>query len=1168
MTFRTDADSIGAGTGFQLTFTAIDPPSGRIVPTTTLKPTPILGIALNHRFELETGIGDVELLPAAPSTDQSKTQYKSISGGVPDATTKLFTVIQEGSTISPKSTLTERGADQDLSEKPLSTERKLPERSTERGQADVTSKMSTFTKEINLSSLPATTIIIPERSADEGRTSGTNKISTVMEERSTVPSTSLTDRIADQDLLKTLPATTIKTPERSADQGRTSGTNKMSTVMEERSTVPSTSLTDRRTDQDLLETLPATTIKTPERSTIPTTSMADILPRTISPDAVETTPDSVIDGVFRKQDGPPPKPAVGSGCRDVFVEPNGNFTSPWYPNFYDTNMICTWTILADPLEYIALRFVDFDVDNPMPNGACDMRYSYVRISYFDSTEQIASDQFCGSVLPLNVTISYSNQMVVYFFSELGLGTGFVAQYDAFNPNPLIDGAPVFPEIDFLPDDDSLYYIYSSPYYWTDEDDDTDTSTSTCGDIISMSGSVFVSPGYPSGYGVHSSCKWIILAKPKQYIKLEFSHFSVGINSDDDDACYSSPALVTVSYQDSTGHFMSKDLCGSADPSPVIVSMSDQMQVSLTSQRRGQKGFRAEVAFFDADENQNGGDQETKGNATSSNLPKIITDLGVDMTNVASPSPDSEFCKRMQTECCYDLSQGSSRGVIASPGYPGGYDQYLNCKWLIKGDTHQSVSIHFTNFELDSAVEEYENCSFDKSIVRVVYFDEKRGMKEQFFCGHSLPSMIVSDSHTLYVEFYTFGDPKTMDKGFKAVYSKENKTESSVNMDGGGHVFRGLFPFIPVGDDFNETLVPSESLQPYTDAAVKSSRDGITLEPRITKRRRPGIKDLMPDLKTTRVPVMQSSSATSYIPDSEVTKVHKGTEHPWSDVVAATVSWSVSLDYDKSDTEVPEPDSEPTGAEPNVTKGSTSQLLPGGTPAVVAEPAEGDVISSAESVTWPNGTPKSELEPSAEPATLTNGPPAESVLEPSAEPDAVTNGTLHSESEPSAEPEASPNGTPAQSESEPSAEPVKVVINGTLQSDLEPSAEPVDLTNRPPVSESEPSSVLEPSRTAQSHESFTATAKNTEQAITDGITPYLDDHSQLMPSTNITDDAQNATQNGTMLIKVGSRFISVPVLKRPPLDPPNPTPPPSTIPTSKQVLTTTVDGYTQMETTTP
>ena len=61
---------------------------------------------------------------------------------------------------------------------------------------------------------------------------------------------------------------------------------------------------------------------------------------------------------------------------------------------------------------------------------------------------------------------------------------------------------------------------------------------------------------------------------------------------------------------------------------------------------------------------------------------------------------SDCCVNVNTDSCSDCNCLGS-GVIASPGFPGNYDDNLDLSWLIQVQIGQLIDINFINFKLAS-----------------------------------------------------------------------------------------------------------------------------------------------------------------------------------------------------------------------------------------------------------------------------------------------------------------------------------------------------------------------------------------------------------------------------------------------------------------------------------
>ncbi|CAL8364647.1 unnamed protein product [Arctogadus glacialis] len=56
-------------------------------------------------------------------------------------------------------------------------------------------------------------------------------------------------------------------------------------------------------------------------------------------------------------------PLADDGCGGTLRGQSGVITSPSYPGEYNNNADCTWTVLAEPGDTIALVFSDFQLED-------------------------------------------------------------------------------------------------------------------------------------------------------------------------------------------------------------------------------------------------------------------------------------------------------------------------------------------------------------------------------------------------------------------------------------------------------------------------------------------------------------------------------------------------------------------------------------------------------------------------------------------------------------------------------------------------------------------------------------------------------------------------------------------------------------------------------------
>ncbi|XP_070534683.1 protein SpAN-like isoform X2 [Ptychodera flava] len=118
-------------------------------------------------------------------------------------------------------------------------------------------------------------------------------------------------------------------------------------------------------------------------------------------------------------------PSLGE-CGEILTESEGSFTSPGYPNNYNNNLECQWTVQA-PSEYlIKLTFQSFQMQRSSSDSPTCI-HDYIEISL--GFEWATPARICGGG-PTGVIISTSNRMVITFTTdEQFTFQGFYAKYE-------------------------------------------------------------------------------------------------------------------------------------------------------------------------------------------------------------------------------------------------------------------------------------------------------------------------------------------------------------------------------------------------------------------------------------------------------------------------------------------------------------------------------------------------------------------------------------------------------------------------------------------------------------------------------------------------------------------------------------------------------------------
>ena len=83
-------------------------------------------------------------------------------------------------------------------------------------------------------------------------------------------------------------------------------------------------------------------------------------------------------------------------CGGTFFAPEGNFTSPLYPDSYPNNIKCVWKIATDPERRIAVGVTDdnFHVEQGTSKYSCNLD----RISVYNGESKIGRrfGSYCGT----------------------------------------------------------------------------------------------------------------------------------------------------------------------------------------------------------------------------------------------------------------------------------------------------------------------------------------------------------------------------------------------------------------------------------------------------------------------------------------------------------------------------------------------------------------------------------------------------------------------------------------------------------------------------------------------------------------------------------------------------------------------------------------------------
>ncbi|XP_037549410.1 CUB and sushi domain-containing protein 1 [Nematolebias whitei] len=482
----------------------------------------------------------------------------------------------------------------------------------------------------------------------------------------------------------------------------------------------------------------------------------------------------VSPGSGAQWDFPSPFCRAEGACGGTLRGTAGSITSPGYPAEYDNNLDCTWSILAEPGDTIALIFNDFLLED---------KYDFLEISGTEAP----SIWLTGTALPSPV-ISNKNWLRMHFTSDSNhRRKGFSAQYQVSQSGIAGDVCPdpgvpengkrmgsvfqIGSSVQFSCDDS--YVLQGSKSITCQRVTDTLAAwsdhrpicrTRTCGSNLRGPRGVITSPNYPVQYENNAHCVWVITAMDtEKVIKLSFEEFDLERGYD----------TLTVGDGGKIGDTrrVLYVLTGSSVPD-LIVSLSNQMWLHLQSDDTiGSAGFKAIYEEID------------RGGCGDPGVPAFGSRSG---NRFQHGDVLTFFCRSAfelvgeKTITCQHNNQWSGNkpscvfscffnftapsGTVLSPNYPEEYGNNLNCVWLIISEPGSRIHLFFTDFDLEP--------QFDWLVVK----DEGLSEPTTFgtFSGKDVPSQIASNAHIMRLEFQS--DHSNTGKGFNISYTTFGQNE--------------------------------------------------------------------------------------------------------------------------------------------------------------------------------------------------------------------------------------------------------------------------------------------------------------------------------------------------------------------------------------------------------
>ncbi|XP_067112326.1 CUB and sushi domain-containing protein 2 [Osmerus mordax] len=495
-------------------------------------------------------------------------------------------------------------------------------------------------------------------------------------------------------------------------------------------------------------------------------------------------------------DFPLPYCRADDGCGGTLRGQSGVITSPNYPGEYNNNADCTWTVLAEPGDTIALVFSDFQLEDD---------YDLLEVSGTEGSSQ----WFTGPNLPSPI-ISSKNWLRLHFTSDGNHKLrGFSAQYQVKKMTELKSrGVKMLPSKDnhhkisvlsqmgvaqghnMCPDPgipdrgkrkgsdfrkgatvhfscDEGYELQGSKSiscmrvtdsYVGWSDDRPICRAPMCGGQLRGPIGIITSPNYPVQYDNNANCTWVITAMDTaKVIKLTFEDFDLERGYD----TLTVGDGAVVGDQKTVFHVLS----GTSTPD-LVVSTSHQMWLNFkTDDTSGSLGFK--VSYEEIDQGSCGdpgipayGKREGTGFRHGDRLhfeclPAFEL---VGKKNITCQKNNQWSAKKPSCvfSCFFNFTTPS--GVLLSPNYPQEYGNNMHCVWLIITKPESRINLAFNDLSMEK--------QFD-------FLSIKDGGKAESpilgtFSGDVLPPSITTSAHVARLEFQT--DHTYTDRGFNITFT--------------------------------------------------------------------------------------------------------------------------------------------------------------------------------------------------------------------------------------------------------------------------------------------------------------------------------------------------------------------------------------------------------------
>ncbi|XP_069122184.1 cubilin-like [Argopecten irradians] len=465
--------------------------------------------------------------------------------------------------------------------------------------------------------------------------------------------------------------------------------------------------------------------------------------------------------------------SAGDQCGGQLSGESGAFTSPNYPDYYDHNGYCAWTITVPTADIITLTFTNMALEG----GSCSFDYVEVR----DGNDENAPlfGRYCGTSIP-SVLRSTGNVMFIEFRTDGSVrNTGFRAEWTTAcgGVYTALQGdlqSPYYPNA--YPASKECIYSINQPYgniitlTFNAFDVEGSTGGSCAFDYLEVrDGSTITSPllGHFCGNQIPDP-----ITTTQNMMRLKFVTDSSVQNLGFSASFVSAEAPCDHVLMDPSGNLQSP---GHPNIYPhganctwrITVSPGMVIRLTFNSFMLEGSGSSCYFDYVEIYDNSSAVESSRLGRFCGRTIPPSVTSSGNVMTvtfkadsSIAYEGFTASYVALNASTVCGGTLATSS-GVITSPNFPNNYPHDRECVWAIVAPINIQVLLNVTDFEMES----HSNCMFDFLEIRNGGFEDSPLVGK--YCGSTIANIITSHSNRMYIKFQS--DSSFSARGFRIVY---------------------------------------------------------------------------------------------------------------------------------------------------------------------------------------------------------------------------------------------------------------------------------------------------------------------------------------------------------------------------------------------------------------